>query len=63
MHKIKNQTLIIWGKNDNLLPVTQADIAVQHLPNAKLHIFENCGHIPQMEHSEGFNDLVIDFIA
>jgi len=63
LYKIKNQTLIIWGKNDNLLPVTQADIAVQHLPNAKLHIFENCGHIPQMEHSEKFNDLVIDFIS
>jgi pimeloyl-ACP methyl ester carboxylesterase len=62
LSKIKNQTLIIWGRNDNLLPVTQSEIAIRHLPNAKLHIFENCGHIPQMECSEQFNDLVIRFI-
>jgi len=56
-------TLIIWGKQDPVLPVAHAYHAAQALANARLHIFERCGHFPQIEHSEEFNQLVLEFLG
>ena len=56
-------TLIIWGKQDPVLPVAHAYHAAQGLANARLHIFERCGHFPQIEHSEEFNRLVLEFLG
>lgn len=61
--KIGVPTLIIWGQQDRIIPVTHAHVAAERMPNAKLHIFDYCGHMPQMEHSKEFNELVIEFLA
>jgi 2,6-dioxo-6-phenylhexa-3-enoate hydrolase len=29
--------------------------------DAQMHIFSRCGHWAQVEHSDDFNDLVLDF--
>ena len=29
----------------------------------RLHTFDSCGHIAQMEHAEAFNDLALEFLA
>jgi pimeloyl-ACP methyl ester carboxylesterase len=56
-------TLVIWGENDNVLPVEHAHKAAEILPNATLHIFDQCGHMPQIECAEEFNDLSINFLS
>jgi pimeloyl-ACP methyl ester carboxylesterase len=46
---IPTSCLIIWGKND---PIISVDVAIRlskELPNAKLVIIKNCGHVPQEE--------------
>jgi pimeloyl-ACP methyl ester carboxylesterase len=63
LEEIKAPTLVIWGAQDRLLPVAHAYLAPQRLPNAKLHIFNPCGHMPNMERAEEFNSLVIDFLS
>ncbi|MGD9108744.1 MAG: alpha/beta fold hydrolase [Gammaproteobacteria bacterium] len=55
--------LIIWGKNDKLLPVKNTQAALRLIPQAKLEIFDKCGHIPQLEHPEKFNQLVKSFVG
>jgi 4,5:9,10-diseco-3-hydroxy-5,9,17-trioxoandrosta-1(10),2-diene-4-oate hydrolase len=60
---LTSPTLIIWGKNDNILPVEYAYKAAEILPNVTLQIFDNCGHMPQIECSEKFNDLAISCVA
>lgn len=62
-NRLTSPTLIIWGKNDNVLPVAYAYKAAETLPNATLHIFDNCGHMPQIECAEKFNDLAVNFLA
>lgn len=65
LNNLKNitvPTLIIWGQEDNLLPISGAYTAMKYLPNAKLHIFDHCGHITQIEKNEEFNKLVMDFL-
>lgn len=56
-------TFVTWGQQDRVLPVAHAHIAVRELPNARLHIFERCGHFPQLEHPEEFNALALEFLA
>lgn len=32
------------------------------MPNAHLHIMEGCGHIPNLEKPEEFNNIVLEFL-
>ncbi len=61
--KIVAPTLIVWGKQDKIIPVAHAEIAKQTIPNSRLHIFDRCGHMPQLEHPDKFNNLVLEFLA
>jgi 4,5:9,10-diseco-3-hydroxy-5,9,17-trioxoandrosta-1(10),2-diene-4-oate hydrolase len=56
-------TLVLWGQQDRVLPVTHAAVATKGLPSARLHIFDPCGHWSQVERSEEFNTLVLEFLA
>lgn len=60
---IKAPTLIIWGRQDSIIPVAHACMASQKIPNSSLHIFEQCGHWAQVEHPKEFNRLVLEFLS
>ncbi|MFC1553870.1 alpha/beta fold hydrolase [candidate division KSB1 bacterium] len=55
--------LILWGKNDLLLPVEQAHKFNSELPDSEVHVFDNCGHMPHEEYPEETTDLILDFLA
>lgn len=59
--QIRAPTLIVWGKQDRVVPVRHAFIARQKIPNARLHLFERCGHTPQLEYPAQFNALIKEF--
>jgi len=61
-NSIKAPTLIIWGKQDRVFPFNHANEAEKRLPNAEVYVIEQCGHCPQFEHPEAFNDRVIEFL-
>jgi pimeloyl-ACP methyl ester carboxylesterase len=63
LSSIKIPTLIIWGREDPSLSVKHAYVAEKNIPNSKLYIFENCGHFPNLEKTEEFNKIVMDFLA
>ncbi len=56
-------TLIIWGAQDPIIPVAHAFLAHQMIRNSQLHILDRCGHVPQIEKPEEFNQLVLDFLG
>ncbi|GAA6622429.1 alpha/beta fold hydrolase [Scytonema sp. NUACC26] len=56
-------TLVLWGRQDRILPIAHAYVAIKGLPNANLHIFDSCGHWSQVEHSAEFNRLILEFLA
>lgn len=55
-------TLILWGRQDRILPVSQALDAAGRIPRARLHVFERCGHMPNVEYPEEFNRLMLEFL-
>lgn len=59
---LPHKTLIVWGKNDKVVPLSQAYIGKKMIKNSQLHIFERCGHLPQVECFEEFNRIVLDFL-
>ncbi|MBV9216155.1 MAG: alpha/beta hydrolase [Acidobacteria bacterium] len=61
--EIKKQTLIIWGKQDGLLPVADAYTFNKGIAGSELLVFDGCGHVPQFEKAADFNKAVLTFLA
>ena len=60
--EIKIPTLIIWGKNDKALPVSNGVKLHNEISNSELKIIDKCGHIPQEEHPEETFLLINNFL-
>ena len=60
---ITNPVLVIWGQQDQVITVAHADTAAKGFPNVRVHIFDNCGHLPMLEYASDFNRLLLDFLS
>jgi pimeloyl-ACP methyl ester carboxylesterase len=62
--RIEVPTLIVWGRNDIIVPVGDA-LRYQRLigPNARAEVFEDTGHVPMLERPSRFNRLLDAFLA
>jgi pimeloyl-ACP methyl ester carboxylesterase len=59
---IKAATLLIWGLNDPLSPVANADKLNGAIKNSRKVLFEKAGHYPFLEHADKFNQVVLEFL-
>lgn len=59
---IELPTLAIWGSNDQIVPVTQAERLCHLLPNAQKVILENAGHACYMRATDDFHQHLVKFI-
>lgn len=62
LSEIKQNCLIIWGKNDSWIPVEHGYKFKEKLPNASLAVIPECGHVPQEEKPEIVYNLIRNFI-
>jgi 4,5:9,10-diseco-3-hydroxy-5,9,17-trioxoandrosta-1(10),2-diene-4-oate hydrolase len=56
-------TLVVWGGCDYVLPVSQAQVAVNLLPNGRLAVLPDCGHLPHIESPARFTDVLGSWLA
>jgi pimeloyl-ACP methyl ester carboxylesterase len=63
LQKIHQPAVLIWGKEDRILPVRQASWVQERLPQAELHILPEVGHAPQEEAPDAVNEIIIDFLT
>ncbi len=61
--EIRQPTLIVWGERDRVFPLRHAYFGLERIPNARLHVMQGCGHVPNLERPEEFNRVVRDFLA
>ncbi len=62
MSEILHPTLIIWGRQDRLIPWLFGWQASWRIPNAQIKIFNRCGHVPMLEIPDRFANAVVSFL-
>jgi len=56
-------TLIVWGDRDRLIPVRDADLFAELIPDSRKVVFGDTGHMAMLERPESFNALLAEFLA
>ena len=62
LHRIKLPALVVWGADDKLLPPAYAALWKERLPDARLTMIEQCGHLPHIEKADVVSRQVRDFL-
>jgi pimeloyl-ACP methyl ester carboxylesterase len=60
---IKAPTLVVWGKQDKLLPIASGERYAAGIAGAKVVSFDKCGHVPPIEKTEEFLAAVMPFLG
>ena len=55
-------TMILWGKQDPLISLWQAERLHREIKGSRLEILNNCGHVPHEERPEDSAKLILDFL-
>jgi 2-hydroxymuconate-semialdehyde hydrolase len=64
IRKIDKEVLLIHGRDDRIVPFAATSLRLLHLiPRSQLHVFGQCGHWTQIEHTARFNRLVSEFLS
>lgn len=62
LHEIRHRTLILWGEQDRLFPPQVGRDLQAAIPQARLIMIPEAGHIPQWEQPQAVNRHLIDFL-
>jgi pimeloyl-ACP methyl ester carboxylesterase len=62
LSEIRCPVLIVWGAQDQALPLKNAYELAKLIPQTRVHVFDKSGHMPQIERASDFNHLVLDFL-
>ena len=57
------QTLLIWGKQDPVVPLSTGELYHKRIAGSKLVTFDQCGHMPEIEKFGEFVKEVLNFLG
>jgi pimeloyl-ACP methyl ester carboxylesterase len=60
---IHKPTLIVWGREDKLIPLNFAERFHKEITGSRLEVIDNCGHMPQVECADRFNHPLLKFFG
>ncbi|MDX3907417.1 MAG: alpha/beta hydrolase [Pigmentiphaga sp.] len=63
LERIRARTLIIIGRDDSRTSYASHHAGASRMADARLLVFDECGHLPFLEHPAAFNDAVLRFLA
>ena len=58
--RLRQTVTLAWGKQDTANPIEQAGLLLRLNPRARLEVFDRCRQMPQEEHAERFNAVLLD---
>ncbi len=61
--QLTQPTLILWGAEDDLIPIENAELFHRDIANSQLKIFDELGHVPHEEDPLATVAVVRDFLA
>jgi pimeloyl-ACP methyl ester carboxylesterase/putative sterol carrier protein len=62
LEQVGQRTLVLFGAEDRLIPPALGARLAQHIPNARLIVLEDCGHVPQFEATDATLDALVSFL-
>ncbi|MFC9977101.1 alpha/beta fold hydrolase [Spirillospora sp. NPDC127200] len=62
LREIAVPTLLIHGRDDRVVPFESSLQLLARAPDSRLVLLNRCGHWAMIEHADGFNRLVADFV-
>ena len=63
LRRINIATLVVWGKQDRIIPLVHGELYAKRIAGAKLVVIDQCGHVPPVEQPDEFARIVGDFLA
>jgi pimeloyl-ACP methyl ester carboxylesterase len=60
---VTHPTLIVWGRQDRIVPVAGAHEYERLIAGSRKVIFEDTGHVPMVERPAAFNQLLDEFLS
>jgi pimeloyl-ACP methyl ester carboxylesterase len=63
IHRVAAPTLVIWGKEDRLVPPVYADEFSRRIRGARVQMVDGAGHAPHLEQPEKVARMVSDFLS
>jgi pimeloyl-ACP methyl ester carboxylesterase len=60
---LPHQTLLIHGREDQVIPLATSLRLLELIDRSELHVFGRCGHWTQIERTDEFNRLLVDFLT
>lgn len=60
---LPHETMIIHGRDDQVIPLSNSLTLLDLIPNSQLHVFAQCGHWVQIEHAARFVSLLGAFFS
>ncbi|MFN8151962.1 MAG: alpha/beta fold hydrolase [Solirubrobacterales bacterium] len=63
LERIHIPTLIVWGRDDLVVPASDAAGYAERIRGSELVVFDDCGHVAMLERPVRFNRLLAEFTA
>ncbi len=60
--RYQGPVLVVWGRQDAVLPMTSAADARDVMPQAQIHLIDECGHLPMIERPDEFLAALLPFL-
>ncbi len=61
--RYRGPVLVVWGREDPVLPIRHLEDVSSLLPQAEVRIIERCGHLPMVEQTAAFLEAVLPFFG
>jgi pimeloyl-ACP methyl ester carboxylesterase len=58
LHNIRAKTIVIWGENDNIIPLKYGNMIHEMIPGSLFFKIDGAGHIPQVTHPEIVSEII-----
>jgi pimeloyl-ACP methyl ester carboxylesterase len=63
IHRVKAPSLLVWGREDRLVPAVYAEEFTRRLSGARVETIDGAGHAPHLEQTDTVARVVRDFLS
>lgn len=61
--RVQVPTLVVWGENDRIVPVSAGERIADAMPNARLEVVASAGHLPHIEKPDQVTLLLLEHMG